>query len=639
MCGFAGMAFRRAGAPRDAEAVVRRMASTLAHRGPDSDGRIDAPFADVRFKRLSIIDLSTGDQPVSNESGSLQMLMNGEIYNFRELRKELEAAGHRFRGHSDTEVLPHLYEEWGLDFAKRLNGMFTICVADLERRRLVLCRDRLGIKPLFYAERPEGLFFGSELKALLVSGAVPRALDPGQVLAFLNLFYCPGADTLVQGVHRLQPGELLEWTGEGPARLHTWWDLAEETRERAEPCDAARLDALLQDAVDLELAADVPVGVSLSGGLDSSLMAFYASRSERSDVKAFTIAFEETPSEELACASLVARQLGLDHEVLSASAGDFLAEGAAALWYADEPVADPAFFSALKVAEAASKRVKVLLSGTGGDELFAGYGRYQLTRKRRALAFALRRSPLAGWLFSALGRGDELRALRDYAEDRAPWHAEAMSHLSRADRARLAAALPGSRSPTGAIESAFARARHLAPLDQQLYADTVTYLRDQLLPLTDRSTMGVSIEGRVPYLDHRVVEAAFALPREAKLAGGREGKAVLRRLAAGRIPERVLRREKLGFPNPVTSWFSGALGEALPRIFARPGGFAATFLPPDWIAERTGSRELRLRHWEPVYAALVLQVWHRLFIEDLWERPPEVDLLALFDQERKASKR
>lgn len=632
MCGFAGIAWRGA-APSDAARATDRMVATIAHRGPDSDGLIDARFARVRFKRLSIIDLDTGDQPVSNESGSVEVLLNGEIYNFRALRKDLEARGHRFRTQGDAEVLPHLYEEWGLDFVQHLNGMFALCVVDHERDRLLLCRDRMGIKPLFYADGPGGLAFGSELKALLASDRVERAIDPTQILSFLDLFYCPGPATLVPGVKRVQPGELLE-LADGALHVHRYWDLAERaSRPRQAPTGEREIDALLEDSVGLRLIADVPVGVSLSGGLDSSLIALYAARQERSDVKLFTVHFEGTPREELDCASEVARQLGLDHVVLSATLDDFMAAAPRIVWTADEPVADPAFASALKVAEVAATRVKVLLAGTGADELFAGYGRYGLTRRRRALAGApawLRRSRGVERLFAALGRADELRALRVYAEDRSAWHGEAMSQLTPAERAALAAGLPGSADPLRAVHAAFEAGRGLPPLEQQLLADSLTYLRDQLLPLGDRTSMGPSIEGRVPFLDHRLVEAAFALPGRDKLGPGGETKAVLRRLARGRLPDAVLDRAKLGFPNAVVEWLEGGLAERLPALFAAPGSLAAELLPRDWLEGLLGPA-LRRRRWQPVYALLVLQVWYEIFVRRGLERAPDVGLLELFE--------
>jgi asparagine synthase (glutamine-hydrolysing) len=636
MCGWVGIAWRDGVAPEDVAARVARMGRSIRHRGPDSDGLIAAEFARIGFKRLSIIDLASGDQPVSNESGSVQVFLNGEIYNHQELRADLERRGHRFRSHSDAEVLPHLYEEHGLDFLAQLNGMFAICVHDREKQRIFLCRDRLGIKPLFYAERGSRLVFGSELKAILASGLVERTLDPQRILGFLDSFTCPAPHTLVRGVNKLMPGEFLEFGPGCAPRLTRYYRLPVPERASAEAPRLEELDALLEDSVRRQLVADVPVGVSLSGGLDSSLLTLYAARQERSDLRLFTIHFPTTPAEELANARAVARRFEIEHVVLSATTDDFLTHAARMVWFNDEPVADPAYYSAMKVAEAAATQVKVLLSGTGADELFAGYGHYALTRKKQlfaALPEWMQRAPLTRALLRR--PAEELAALSTYRASGFAWHALAMSQLAPHDRRALEAHLPRSHDPYEALRAAFRASAAAHPLDQQLYADTTTYLPDQLLPVLDRSTMGASIEGRVPYLDHRLCEAALRIHGPFKLGArrangnGKTPKALLRALS-GELPPGVLQRKKVGFPNAVLEWLDAGLGACLPAILRARDSFAAEHLPRAWLEGLVRSRDSMRANWRVLYPILVLQIWYELFVRRDGEDAPDVGLQELF---------
>jgi len=381
MCGFAGVTWWGTACPIGVESAVERMTAVIEHRGPDSAGLINTPGCRVGFRRLAIVDLRTGDQPVSNEDGTIEVLVNGEIYNHRELRRTLERAGHRFRTQSDAEVIPHLYEEHGPDFVHHLNGMFAICVVDHTQQRTLLYRDRLGIKPLFVASSSGALVFGSELKTIVASGLVEPNLDPSQLLMFLGNFSTAGRHTLLHGIEKLLPGELIDFrSGREPERRR-YYQIPVTSKSAAVPADLDALDRALADAVSVRLIADVPVGISLSGGLDSSLVTMYASQAEHHDLQLFTVHFEGTPREELECAQEVAGRFGLPHETLSASTSSFLSEAPATFWMCDEPVADPAYYAATKVADAAASMVKVLLSGTGADELFAGYGHHGLTAK------------------------------------------------------------------------------------------------------------------------------------------------------------------------------------------------------------------------------------------------------------------
>jgi asparagine synthase (glutamine-hydrolysing) len=630
MCGFAGSAWGRH-ASDTARRSVGRMTDSIRHRGPNSEGRISTPFCEVGFRRLSIIDLDGGHQPLANEDGSLQVFLNGEIYNYAALREELGKRGHVLRTRSDTEVLPHLWEEEGPGCLERLNGMFALCVVDHNRGEVWVARDRVGIKPMYFAERPEGVFFGSELKALLASGHVPRELDPLQIPRYLDTFSAGGRETLVRGVRRLMPGELMRVDERGRVEVRRWYDLGHELSRAPSPSSPAEVIDLLREAVSMQLVADVPLGVSLSGGIDSTTLALLAREVGHEHVRAFTVDFDDAPREELESAREVAEALALELVVVRSTTRDYVDEAARCVWFNDEPVADPAFFPALKLAEAASQAVTVLLAGSGADELFAGYGHHRLTARGRRLAATPR--PLRGlgaWVARrVLGHeGERVAALLRHAEDRLPVHQLALSHLTRDEFTQLDA---GCGPVRGALlAEAFGRWPAAPGLGQQLLADTLTYLPDQLLPLLDRTTMAWSVEGRVPFLDHHVVEASLRLPPEATLGPKGQGKHVLRQYLDGRVPGRVLRRSKLGFPNSIETWLAGDLGDLIGPILADPDGLAANHLPTPWIEALVASRATLLARWPVVHALLVLQIWHRLFLLEGRDTAPGESLRDLY---------
>lgn len=618
MCGFAGLTFAAPFEPDPAlRARLRAMTAAIRHRGPDAETLHTADFAAAGFRRLSIIDLHTGDQPVANADGSIQVFFNGEIYNHRALRDELrQATGRDLRGGSDAVVLPHLYELHGPDFVHRLNGMFAICVLDARDRSVRLYRDRLGIKPVFWAATPHGAVFGSELPALFASGLVHAGLDPRHVLPFVERLYVPGEATLARGVHKLLPGHELVLAPDQPPRTRRWYHLhraqpepGDLPRDRGEPAALERLDALLADAVRLQLVADVPVGISLSGGLDSSLIAHYA---KGADVHAFTVAFPDTDPGELAAAELVARTMGLPHVVATAQPGDFLQELDRFAAHNDEPVADPAFYPALLVARAAAGHVKVLLAGSGADELFAGYGHH--TRSPRARLYSAL-APVLGDRLAAgvlrLRAGPERRAaLRQYRRTRLPFHAVATGHLPQAQWRHWHDAM----HPWAELAATFAEAEGMDGRNRQLYVDTATYLPHQLLSLLDRTTMAASIEGRVPFLDHRVAELAFALPGALKYRGRHGNKWLLRRLARRHLPAAVATRRKHGFPSSVRQWLApDRLGEIRDRLLAADGA-CRQVVPARWLEGLLADAASLQQNAITVHTLLVLQAWHRAVV-------------------------
>ena len=620
MCGFAGIYLLDPNtAPADLPTRIRAMARAIAHRGPDAQTELIEPYCGVGFRRLAIVDLVTGDQPVRAGDERIQVFFNGEIYNHLELREQLRRDhGVDVQHGSDAAVLPHLFEHYGPDFVELLNGMFAICVLDGRDRSCWLYRDRLGIKPLYFASAGSTVVFGSELKALFGSGLVQPTIDPAQVVPFLELFYVPGAATICPGVEKLLPGERLLLRPGQPPQRQRYWRLA----QHVEPLTGDRLDeldALLADATKLQLMADVPVGISLSGGLDSSLIAYYAKQGlsaygDDVDVRAFTIAFPDTDPGELECARSVSQSLGIEQIEISAPAADFLAELDATTHFNDEPVADPAVFPALCVARAAREHVKVLLAGSGADELFAGYGHYRLTG--RCTAYRLLSHVLGDRLASkAVGMRRapaERAAIRVFNRNRLPYHGRAMTHLSDADRAALRPL--AHHDHLQELAASFGSAKQLDPRNQQLCADTETYLPHQLLSLLDRTTMAASIEGRVPFLDHRVAEFALAIHGKHKFGDKFENKLLLRRLATRHLPAAVASRKKHGFPNAVTKWLSPPLLPSIREQLLDRGTFAASTLPNDWLSSLLASPETVHANALTVHSLLVLESWHRVFV-------------------------
>jgi asparagine synthase (glutamine-hydrolysing) len=535
------------------------MSATLVHRGPDADGAfLDGPVG-LAARRLAIIDLETGDQPIANEDGSLHVVQNGEVYNYRELRAELQRAGHRFRTHSDTEVLVHLYEEHGLDFAARLRGMFAVAVWDSQRRRLVLARDRYGIKPLYYRTDGAGLEFASELRAL------PRGeVDLDALEAFLAFNSIPAPLSIFRDTRKLPPGHVLVWE-DGDLRLERFARpgpaAADALRESDEAELIEELRARLRDSVNAHLIADVPVGVLLSGGIDSSALAALAAEISSEPVRTFSIGFEERSFDELADARLVAERYGTQHRelVLRPDAALLLPALAEAF---DEPFADSSALPTYLVSQLAAHDVKVALSGEGGDELFGGYYTYV------ADLLALRVGPVARLARPLVERlpTSSARASFDYKAKR---FARA-AHLPPLERhhgwkeifaPEARAELTGRRSefdPIDILRARFAETEGAELLARLQDVDFGLYLVDDLLVKTDRASMAHSLEARVPYLDPAVTNLAFALPRRQRVRGLRK-KVLLRKAVAPLLPGQIVRGKKRGFSIPAAAWLRGEL--------------------------------------------------------------------------------
>ncbi len=556
MCGICGIA-EASGAVDPAR--LEAMSATLAHRGPDSDGSyVDGPIG-IAARRLSIIDLETGDQPLSNEDGTVQVVQNGEIYNYRELRAELELAGHRFRTHSDTEVLAHLYEQEGDAFAGRLRGMFALALWDAARRRLVLARDRFGIKPLYYRAPGDGLEFASELRAL------PRdEVDLDALECFLAFNSIPAPFSIFRHTLKLPPGHLLVWE-EGASRLERYARPSPARAEELRTDDAAflaeELRARLRDSVRAHLVADVPVGVLLSGGVDSGALAALAAQESSEPVRTFSIGFDEQSFDELRDARLVAERYATRHRelVLRPHAALLLPALADAF---DEPFADSSALPTYLVSQLAAQDVKVALSGEGGDELFGGYYTYVADRLAERVGGAARLArPLVEHLPSSAGRASlDYRAKRFVRAAHLPplerhhgWK-EIFSMDARDD-------LTERRSefdPVDLYRERFAETEGAELLARLQDVDLGLYLVDDLLVKTDRASMAHSLEVRVPYLDPLVAGFALQLPDRHKVRGLRK-KVLLRQAVEPLLPRSVVHGRKRGFSIPAAAWLRGEL--------------------------------------------------------------------------------
>lgn len=641
MCGIAGFLDRSGlSRPAEMEAVVGAMTRTLAHRGPDGGDRwVDAAGGvALGHRRLAIIDLTpAGRQPMPSGDGRYVITFNGEIYNFTELRQELEGLGHRFRGSSDTEVMLEGFSAWGVEATvRRLVGIFAFAVWDRAARRLTLARDHLGVKPLYHGTFGPLLVFGSELKALVAHPAVPRRVDRGSVAAFLRLGYVPTPFSVYEGIAKLPPGHLLEVDSDGRQRLLRYWDVAavaraglaaRDTMDEAEGME--RLEALLTDAVRRQMVSDVPLGAFLSGGVDSSLVTAVMQEHSGRPVRTFSIGFTEKAQDEAPFAADVARHLGTEHEALYVSPADLAAAVPRMPFVFDEPFADASQIATLLLSEMTRDHVTVALSGDGGDELFAGYGHYRLLDRlwgtvarvpagvQRAFAGGVERLP-AG----VMGLADRLMPERP---GRIPPHhrllrtAQLLPAGTADDlyRRRYSHWMePGSLLTGGAAEQRGAfwdDHGDAVPgfVERMQLLDQTTYLVDDVLPKVDRASMAVGLEARVPLLDHRLAELAWSLPPSLTRRGG-TGKWALREILYRRVPRALVDRPKNGFNPPVDAWMRGPLRDWAEALMAperlRAGGVLdPARVRPVWDAFQRGAG----RPWDHkrLWDIVMLQAW------------------------------
>ncbi len=605
MCGIVGLFKRQA--PVDVKALEAGVAR-LAHRGPDDRGTFVAGNFGMGHTRLSIIDLAGGHQPLQTADGQLTLIANGEIYNFVELRADLEARGHRFRTHSDSEVILHAYREYGEGFLTHILGMFAFALYDAPRQRLILGRDRLGIKPLFFAPQASGLAFASEIKGLLPLLDEQPPIDPLGLAAYLQNQFATGSRTLLQGIERVLPGEAL-WIEHGQVvrRQRYWspWQVPPLDIGFAEA--AARFDDLMDLVITQHMRADVPFGLFLSGGVDSAVLLAALSRRADEPIRTFSVGFPGTSvADELPLAQQMARRFGSHHREIQPQARDILHSLPLSIWAADELMRDNANLPTALLAQAASQELKVVFSGEGGDEVFAGYGRYHS-------------SPLERWFKGLLAPGS--RGFRTRGTFRGPWPRTLFTPA-------LLAQLPAVRQP---VVAAWQQAPAAwSDLQRMQAIDLTQALPDNLLVKADRMLMAWALEGRVPFLDHRLVEFGLGLPDRLKVAGG-VGKLFLKHWAVREIPEDYLFARKRGFHVPLGDWQDADLLGRLARVLPEHPALGPWFRP-EGVRELIGRCREVPKGSAMLWAIVQFALWHCFLRQGFSERPPALsDPLALLE--------
>lgn len=637
MCGIAG--YLRINPERTLpldSGIADRILTTIRRRGPDGHGvwQDDKKLCWLGHRRLAIIDLHTGKQPMSNEDGTVWTVFNGEIYNYQDLRKELGACGHTFKTRSDTEVLVHGYEEWGIKgLAQRLQGIFAFAIFDTKRRVLSLVRDHLGVKPLYWWSDGDVVLFASEMKALLAyPGLQSRRINRAGIAQVLVTRYVSRPHTLFEGVYRLPEGSLLEFGVGGTAKPEPvrYWDVSYQPEDITMDEAVDHLDALLKRTVEMQLMSDVPLGVQLSGGVDSSMVValmetLRRERGEKSPIKTFSVGFDIPEFSELPYAREVAKRYGTDHQEIVVGFNEFAEELPYLAWIYDEPMGEPPAIPTYFMCKAAKRDVTVMLCGEGADELFGGYSKYVFDQFSRALDWmpsGFRRHLLRGGAMFMPFKGRRLRSIAEIlsmssqAQRFASWYGgfDALMQQQVLSEEML------NEVGDGGLENIFRGiiGAHDGndSLSQFQYCDIHTRLVDDILIKGDRMSMGASIEARVPFLDHKVAEFAARLPRHLKV-NGMGTKIVLKKLAERYIPHETIYRRKVGFTVPLTRWFVGPWRGLITNVLLSDRCLGRGYYRPEAV-QRIVSDHIhsRVDREQGIWLMLALEIWHRLFVDD-----------------------
>jgi asparagine synthase (glutamine-hydrolysing) len=631
MCGIAGVI--KFG--RDARVqvdTIRQMCSVMAHRGPDDDGFYVSGPVGLGMRRLSIVDLARGHQPISNEDETAWIVFNGEIYNHAELREQLQARGHRYRTNSDTETIIHLYEEYGRDCVRHLRGMFAFAIWDVNKQRIFMARDRLGIKPLYYRLTPESLVFGSEIKVVLAEGTQPKFNR--QVLPeYLAFGYVSGNESFYEGILKLMPGHTVEVGLDGRVSIEPYWDLpvTDEDSSHGETYYVENYRDLLEQAVNSHLMSDVPLGVFLSGGIDSSAVAALMTKLRHAPVETFSVGYAEDQYSELPYARVVAEHLKSVHHEVLVSREQFFDALPQLIWHEDEPIAWPSSVPLYFVARLARERVKVVLTGEGSDETLGGYARYAFTLKNASLdryyrgvvPGAVRRQIRntiqdSSWISATLRRK---LAHTPLARDGSSWaslyfdnflcaFSETEQHTLLSDE--VAAEFKAGAAYEGSL--AYWERSSGDMLHRLLYTDIKTYLVE-LLMKQDNMSMAASIESRVPFLDHVLLEFATNIPRKFQLRG-LSGKRILKKAVQDLLPHEIIYRKKLGFPTPWSRWLKGPQLQEIRDLLLEPRSLERKLFKPSAIERLFDEHKAgHIDHYDRIWRLLNLELWHRVCVE------------------------
>ncbi len=633
MCGICGMFFTDSTRRVQRDALVR-MVQSIVHRGPDDEGFFVEKNVGLAMRRLSIIDIKTGHQPISNETGDVFIVFNGEIYNHARLRAELESKGHQYRTRSDTETIVHAYEEYGQQCVSRLHGMFAFVIWDRRKRVLFAARDRLGIKPFYYRWGDRVLLFGSEIKAILAY-AVPREFNHHALAEYLALGYISGSETMFAGVHKLPPGHTLELPEDGQLKLERYWHLPMEVDHDLRP-DAYFVQTyreLLERAVASHLMSDVPLGLFLSGGLDSSAVAALATKIRGSQIKTFAVGYGTGDSPDASCSELnyarqVASHIGSDHYEVRLSREEFFERLPKLIWHEDEPIVWPSSVALFFVAQLAREHVTVVLTGEGSDETLAGYTRYAWTLLnarmdtlyrsvttsgvRNSVRKLVEHSPLGSSLYRKLQHTFVLRNGNSWPS--IYWD-NFFSAFSASEQAELLTPSALSRAGDAYQSSMDAwQGSRGDLLHRMLRTDINTYLVE-LLMKQDQMSMAASIESRVPFLDHELVEFAIKIPTSYSVRG-LAGKFILKRAMEDLLPRSVIYRTKMGFPTPWEHWLAGPQLDAIERMLLAPRSMDRGLFRPQSVQRIFAEQRNRTRdHSNQIWRLLNLEVWHRIFLD------------------------
>jgi len=629
MCGICGAFYTDRSRRVDRETVAE-MNRQIVHRGPDDDGFFVEGNVGLAMRRLSIIDIKTGHQPITNEANDIWIVYNGELYNHQELRKGLEARGHQYRTHSDTETIVHLYEEYGRDCVHHLRGMYAFAIWDEPKRRLFIARDRLGIKPLYYRFDGKNLLFASEIKAILAHPGVTAGFNRSLLAEYLAFGYIPEAETMYAGIRKLLPGHTLEITEGGEPQISQYWDLKVKSDDDVRPRDyyVQTYRELLEGCVASHLMSDVPLGVFLSGGLDSSAVAALTTKIRREPIETFAVGYGEESFSELPFARSVAHHIGSRHHEVRLSREEFFHSLPHLIWHEDEPIVWPSSVSLYFVARLARERVTVVLTGEGSDETLAGYTRYPWTLMNSRID-AVYRATVPGmvrhWVRDALQSGRVARDMHRKLEHTflvrggESWTSIYFDNFYSAFSAAEQAALltPEAREAAG---GAYAGSMHYWNassgdlLHRLLYTDIKTYLVE-LLMKQDQMSMAASVESRVPFLDHELVEFTARIP--AKYATqGMAGKFILKAAVEDLLPRETVDRKKMGFPTPWAYWLAGPQLDQLEQFLLEPRTTERNYVRADAVKKLFAEHRAGLRdHGNRIWRLLNLELWERVCLE------------------------